>query len=38
MFCEEFKIDKISNYGIHELKYLFTYLDLSNHEKSITKL
>ncbi|CAD8093057.1 unnamed protein product [Paramecium sonneborni] len=38
MFCEEFKFDKISNYGVHELKYLFSYLDLSNHEKTVTKL
>ncbi|CAD8171580.1 unnamed protein product [Paramecium octaurelia] len=38
MSCEEFQIDKISNYGIHQLKYLYTFLDLSNLEKSRTKL
>ncbi|CAD8162754.1 unnamed protein product [Paramecium octaurelia] len=38
LYLDEFKFDKISTYGVHELKYLFSYLDLSNHEKTVIKL
>ncbi|CAD8082515.1 unnamed protein product [Paramecium sonneborni] len=38
MFFEEFKFDKISNYEVNELKYLFSFLDLSNPEKTVTRL